>query len=152
MSEKTISEELDPVRKQKHTRARILLIDDEELLRDVWQEALVEEGYDVETVESPEHAFLMLEREHFDLVLLDVQMPGMDGFEVAELMKGNKKTKDVAIIFITAISKEIKYIQKGYDVGAENYLFKPIEPDELKSKVETSLKYRRFKKLGKRTV
>ena len=134
----------------KFVDMNILLVDDTPENLYVMESALEDLGCNIFQANSGQEALKTLTQRDFDLVLLDVQMPGMDGFEVAELMKGNKKTKDVAIIFITAISKEIKYIQKGYDVGAENYLFKPIEPDELKSKVETSLKYRRFKKLGER--
>ncbi|MFW5705934.1 MAG: response regulator, partial [Bacteroidota bacterium] len=71
----------------------------------------------------------------FALVLLDVQMPGMDGFEAAELMRGSEKTRHIPIIFITAINKEKKHIFRGYDAGAVDYLFKPIEAEILQSKV-----------------
>lgn len=71
----------------------------------------------------------------FALVLLDVQMPGMDGFETAELMRNSHKTSHIPIIFVTAISKEKKHIFRGYDTGAVDYLFKPIEPEILQSKV-----------------
>jgi len=71
----------------------------------------------------------------FALVLLDVQMPGMDGFETAELMRGSEKTRHIPIIFVTAINKEKKHIFRGYDAGAVDYLFKPIEPEILQSKV-----------------
>ncbi len=81
---------------------------------------------------------LMLEKE-FALVLLDVQMPEMDGFETAELMRGSEKTRYIPIIFVTAISKEQKCIFKGYEMGAVDYLFKPIEPVVLKSKVQVFL-------------
>jgi CheY-like chemotaxis protein len=128
----------------------ILLVDDTPENLYVMESALEDLGCNLFQASSGAEALRMLAQREFDLVLLDVQMPEMDGFEVAELMKGSKKTQDVAIIFITAINKEIKYIEKGYEVGAENYLFKPIDPNELKSKVEASLKYRRFKKLGAR--
>lgn len=72
----------------------------------------------------------------FGLVILDVQMPGMDGFEVADLMKCREKTRHIPIIFLTAISKEDYSIFKGYEVGAVDYLFKPIEPIILRSKVK----------------
>ncbi len=81
---------------------------------------------------------LMLDHE-IALVLLDVQMPDMDGFEVAELMRGSEKTRYIPIIFVTAISKEQKCIFKGYEVGAVDYLFKPIEPIILQSKVRVFL-------------
>ena len=132
------------------TNMNILLVDDTPENLYVMESALEDLGCHFFQAGSGAEALQMLAQREFDLVLLDVQMPEMDGFEVAKLMKGSKKTQDVAIIFITAISKEIKYIEKGYEVGAENYLFKPIDPNDLRSKVEASLKYRRFKKLGDR--
>jgi CheY-like chemotaxis protein len=77
---------------------------------------------------------LMLEHD-FALVLLDVQMPGMDGFETAELMRGTEKTRQVPIIFVTAISTEQQHVFKGYEAGAVDYLFKPIVPEFLRTKV-----------------
>jgi signal transduction histidine kinase/HPt (histidine-containing phosphotransfer) domain-containing protein len=81
---------------------------------------------------------LMLDN-NYSLVLLDVQMPEMDGFEIAELMRSRKKTQHVPIIFVTAISNEKKYVFKGYEIGAVDYLFKPIEPTILRSKVKVFL-------------
>lgn len=89
---------------------------------------------------------LMLDYE-FALVLLDVQMPDMDGFETAELMRSNSRTRYVPIIFVTAISKEQKCIFKGYEIGAVDYLFKPIEPIILQSKVKVFLELYNQKKL-----
>ncbi|MBK1813036.1 diguanylate cyclase [Clostridium sp. YIM B02505] len=83
----------------------------------------------------------------FALVLLDVQMPNMDGFETAELMRGNSKTRYVPIIFVTAISKEPSCIFKGYEKGAVDYLFKPIEPVILQSKVKVFLELYNQKRL-----
>jgi two-component system cell cycle response regulator len=71
----------------------------------------------------------------FALILLDVQMPGMDGFEVAELMRGSEKTRHIPIIFLTAINKEETHVFTGYEKGAVDYLFKPLDPLILRSKV-----------------
>lgn len=89
---------------------------------------------------------LMLEYE-FALVLLDVQMPEMDGFETAELMRGSEKTRYVPIVFVTALSKEEISMFKGYEVGAVDYLYKPIEPIILRSKVRIFIELFNQKKL-----
>ena len=88
----------------------------------------------IKAISGNEALSLMLDYK-FALVLLDVQMPEMDGFETAELMRSNSRTKYIPIIFVTAISKEQRCIFKGYEVGAVDYLFKPIEPVILQSKV-----------------
>src|SRR5882724_10656011 len=75
-----------------------------------------------------------------DLIVLDVQMPDMDGFEVAQILKSNKRTKNIPIIFATAESKERKLMMKGYDEGAVDYLFKPLDPEIVKAKVTVLLK------------
>lgn len=83
---------------------------------------------------SGNEALSILLKHEVALVLLDVQMPGMDGFEVAELMRKNSRTRMVPIIFVTAISKEAKYVSRGYDVGAIDYMFKPLNPEILRHK------------------
>jgi signal transduction histidine kinase/CheY-like chemotaxis protein len=75
-------------------------------------------------------------KDDYAVILLDVQMPEIDGFETAELLRKRTRTRDVPIIFLTAISKDRKFISRGYDVGAVDYLFKPYEPDVLKAKVQ----------------
>ena len=77
--------------------------------------------------------------DEFAVVLLDVQMPGMDGFETAELIKGRERTRTVPIIFVTAISKERHHVFRGYEAGAVDYLFKPYDPELLRSKVAVFL-------------
>lgn len=84
---------------------------------------------------SGQEGLKVLLKEDVSLVLLDVQMPGMDGFEMAELMRARKDTQTIPIIFVTAISKEKQYVFKGYQVGAVDYLFKPLDPVILQSKV-----------------
>jgi CheY-like chemotaxis protein len=127
-------------------RPNILLVDDrlENLL--ALEGVLGDEDYTLFKATSGQEALRLVLKHAFDLILLDVQMPEMDGFEVAKLLRSKKKTEEIPIIFITAINKERKYIDKGYEVGAENYLFKPIEPEELKDKVRGSLQYHEYKK------
>jgi response regulator RpfG family c-di-GMP phosphodiesterase len=124
----------------------ILLVDDrsENLL--ALEAILEDENYQLLKATSGQEVLRLVLKYELDLILLDVQMPEMDGFEVAKLLHNNTKSKDIPIIFITAISKDPKYINKGYEVGAENYLFKPIEPDELRLKVKASLQYHEYKR------
>ena len=77
----------------------------------------------------------VLKNEDIGMVMLDVQMPDMDGFEVARILKGNSKTKDIAIIFVTAISKDEQYVLKGFEEGAVDYLQKPLDVNITRAKV-----------------
>ncbi|MBI1212706.1 MAG: response regulator [Alphaproteobacteria bacterium] len=88
---------------------------------------------------SGNEALSLLLRHQFALVLLDVQMPEMDGFETAMLMQEHDSMKGVPIIFVTAISKEEQYASRAADIGAVDYIFKPINSDILKSKVKVYL-------------
>jgi two-component system sensor histidine kinase/response regulator len=81
-----------------------------------------------------------------DLIILDVQMPEMDGFEVAQILKSNKKTRDIPIIFASAEKKEKHSILKGFEEGAVDYLSKPLDPDLTKAKVSVLLKIQLQKK------
>ncbi len=83
---------------------------------------------------GPEALRKVLETE-FAAILLDVQMPGMNGFEVAEIIKSRERSRTIPIIFLSAISKEDAYVFKGYSMGAVDYVFKPFNPDVLRSKV-----------------
>jgi PAS domain S-box-containing protein len=132
---------------KEREKLNILLVDDKpENL--VSLEALLEnpDHNIIKTTSGNKALSLMLEYD-FALVLLDVQMPEMDGFEMAELMRGSEKTKYIPIIFVTAISKEQKHVFKGYESGAVDYLFKPLDPDILKSKVNVFIELHRQKKL-----
>jgi PAS domain S-box-containing protein len=117
------------------TPVKILLVDDrpENLLA---LEAILEgPGYQLMRATSGEEALKQVLRHDFAVILLDVQMPGMNGFETAELIKSRDKSKHVPIIFLTAISKDDAYVFAGYAAGAVDYLFKPFNPDILRSKV-----------------
>jgi two-component system cell cycle response regulator len=126
-------------------KLKILLVDDRPANLLALAGQLAGPDVDIATAKGGEEALgLMLEHE-FALVLLDVQMPGMDGFETAQLMKKAERTKHIPIIFVTAISKEQKHLFKGYEAGAVDYLFKPLDPEILKSKVNVFLDLHRQK-------
>ena len=84
---------------------------------------------------SGEEALLQLLRDTFAVILLDVQMPRLDGLQTAELIKQREQTRHIPIIFITALSRETAYIFKGYEHGAVDYLLKPVDPEILRAKV-----------------
>lgn len=130
-----------------YDRANILIVDDkpENLL--VLESLLDNLDCNIFKATSGNEALSLMLDYDFALVLLDVQMPEMDGFETAELMRGSEMTRYIPIIFVTAISKEKKCIFKGYEVGAVDYLFKPIEPMVLQSKVRVFLELYNQKKL-----
>ena len=116
-------------------RVRLLLVDDrpENLLA---LEAILEPlGQEMVRANSGEEALREILSGDFAAILLDVQMPGMNGFETARLIKSREKTRHIPILFLTAISKEEQYVFEGYSVGAVDYLSKPFQPDILRSKV-----------------
>lgn len=125
---------------------KILIVDDrpENLL--ALERSLERPGLNIMKATSGNDALAMVLDHEYALVLLDVQMPEMDGFETAELMRGNSSTRHIPIIFVTAISTEQKYVFKGYESGAVDYLFKPLDTDILLSKVNIFLEMYRQKK------
>jgi two-component system NtrC family sensor kinase len=88
---------------------------------------------------SGDEALALLERDEFAVVVLDVKMPGMDGYEVANRARGNVRTRDVPIIFLTAGERDPRDVLRGYDSGAVDFLFKPVDATILRSKVKVFL-------------
>ncbi|MFQ5866187.1 MAG: ATP-binding protein [bacterium] len=128
-------------------KINILIVDDKKENLFALENILESSELNLIKATSGNEALALLLEQEFALVLLDVQMPDMDGFETAELMRGIEKTKNIPIIFLTAINKEDKYIFQGYESGAVDYLFKPLEPEILKSKVKVFIELYRQKKL-----
>jgi PAS domain S-box-containing protein len=105
--------------------------------------SLIEQHMDVEVIEatSGQQAIdIAVERGDVDLILLDVQMPDLDGFQTASMLKIRRKTRDIPIIFLTAAFKTDEFQQKGYAVGAVDYLLKPIDDNQLINKISTYLR------------
>ena len=114
---------------------KVLVVDDLEENLLAMRALLESDAVEILTAKSGEEALELLLQHDIGLALLDVQMPGMDGFELAELMRGAERTRRVPIIFITAGSRDHKRVFQGYETGAVDYLLKPVEPHVLRSKV-----------------
>ncbi len=117
------------------TPVKILIVDDHEENLFAMEALLESPELFIISARSGNEALGILLEQEVALILLDVQMPGMNGFETAELIRGSSRTRHIPIIFVTAISKEKRNIFQGYESGAVDYLFKPIEPEILRSKV-----------------
>jgi len=121
----------------------ILIVDDTPANLLVLKELLAKPDRKLLTADNGKDALKIALDKDVDLLLLDVQMPEMDGFEVAQILQSNKKTKDIPIIFVSATKKEHGSILKGFEEGAIDYLFKPLNPELTKAKVSVLLKIQR---------
>jgi PAS domain S-box-containing protein len=127
---------------KRYAGFRILIVDDNEhnlfALR-----TIIRKYMDVEVLEagSGQAALdIALKNPRIDLIILDVQMPEMDGFQTASMLKIRKRTRDIPIIFLTAAFKTDEFQKKGYEVGAADYLLKPIDDNQLINKISTYLR------------
>src|SRR4051795_638772 len=115
-------------------RARVLLVDDDE--RNLLAVATVLEDLgEVVLARSGEEALRHLLKGEFAVILLDVYMPGMDGYETAQIIRSREQTKRIPIVFLSAVNKETEHLMRGYSMGAVDYVFKPVDPIVLQSKV-----------------
>ncbi|MBE0393493.1 signal transduction histidine kinase [Flavobacterium sp. 7E] len=126
----------------------ILIVDDIKANIIALKKILELHNLDVDSAESGEEALKKILKNDYALIIMDVQMPGMDGFEVAEILAGNNRTKDIPVIFLSAVNKQKKFISKGYETGGVDYITKPVDSDLLILKVKTFLKiYQQQKEL-----
>jgi PAS domain S-box-containing protein len=129
---------------EKNQQIKILIVDDrsENLLALV--AILKPLNYDLITTNSGEEALKYVLKHEFAVILLDVQMPGLNGFQIAEIIKSRENSSHIPIIFVTAISQALEHVNQGYSVGAIDYIFKPFKADILRSKVEAFVKIYRY--------
>jgi len=126
--------EAEPVPDVGLERARVLLVDDDE--RNLLAVATVLEDLgEVVLARSGEEALRHLLKDEFAVILLDVYMPGMDGYETAQIIRSRDQTKGIPIVFLSAVNKETEHQLRGYSMGAVDYVFKPVDPIILRSKV-----------------
>ena len=131
------------------TPIKCLLVDDIEENLVALSALLRRDGLEILTARSGKEALELLLVHDFALAVLDVQMAEMDGFELAELMRGSQRTRNVPIIFVTAGSRDASSLMAAYESGAVDFLFKPIDPHVLRSKAEVFFElYRQRRELG----
>ncbi|MGZ3699777.1 MAG: response regulator, partial [Bdellovibrionota bacterium] len=113
----------------------ILLVDDRPENIQALMAILGGHSYNLLTASSGPEALSVVLKHDLALILLDIFMGGMDGYEVATLIKGSKKSRQIPIIFLTAMAKDIENIFKAYSIGAVDYIQKPLEPNIVQAKV-----------------
>jgi len=128
------------------TTDKILIVDDQADNLYSLECILAEDGRVIRKAQSGEEALKLAFKEDFSLILLDVQMPGMDGFEVARILKSGETTRSIPLLFVTAISKEKNFVIQGLNEGAVDYLSKPLDIDITRAKVNNLLLVRRQQK------
>jgi adenylate cyclase len=119
--------------------ARVLVVDDNEMNRDMLSRRLVRLNYEVIMAEDGEQALAKVKEQDFDLVLLDIMMPNISGYEVLERMKADESTRHIPVIMISAVD-DLDSVVRCIELGAEDYLFKPFNPVLLKARVGASLR------------
>jgi adenylate cyclase len=126
-----------------HQNPLILVVDDNEMNRDMLERRLERQNYQTVSADNGQRALELLREQAFDLVLLDVQMPKMTGYEVLETAKNDPQLRNIPIIMISAVD-DLDSVVKCIELGAEDYLFKPFNPVLLKARVNASLERKRM--------
>lgn len=126
------------------TPVNILIVDDREENIIALEALLARDDIKIFSTTSPNEGLKMAWENQIAIGLIDVQMPEMDGFEFVEMLKSNPRTKDILILFVTAISKDPKYAVKGLGVGAVDYLYKPLDPYVTSAKVDSFIQLARY--------
>ena len=124
----------DQLREQVSERARVLVVDDDERNLLAIQTVLEDIG-EIVVARSGEEALRHLLKGEFAVILLDVYMPGLDGYETAQIIRSREQSKRIPIVFLSAVNKETEHLIRGYSMGAVDYVFKPVDSIVLRSKV-----------------
>ncbi len=120
------------------SRGRILVVDDEIYIVHILDFSLGMEGYEVVTALDGEEALRKLKETKPDLIVLDIMMPKMDGYETCKAIKGDPESKDIPVILLSAKGRNVD-MQTGYDVGADDYITKPFSPRKLVDRINAML-------------
>jgi phosphate regulon transcriptional regulator PhoB len=120
-------------------KQNILVVDDEKDILDLVSYNLEKEGYNIHTSKNGEDALNIIRKEHFDLIVLDLMLPGIQGMELCKILKEEENTASVPIIMLTAKSDELDKVL-GLELGADDYITKPFSPRELIARVKAVLR------------
>jgi adenylate cyclase len=123
----------------------IVIVDDNPTNLGVLFDFLTDSGFKVLVAQDGESALQKVEYAHPDLILLDVMMPGIDGFETCRRLKAKESTQDIPVIFMTALSDTVDKV-KGFNLGAVDYITKPVQQEEVRARVTTHLTLRNLQK------
>lgn len=129
----------------ENSKSVIVIVDDKPTNLGVLFDFLTDSGFKVLVAQDGESAIQKVEYAHPDLILLDVMMPGMDGFETCRRLKANPFTQNIPVIFMTALSETVDKV-KGFNLGAVDYIIKPVQQEEVKARVTTHLALRNLQK------
>ena len=120
-------------------RANILVVDDEKDILELVSYNLQKEGFKIATSKNGEEALTLVKKESYDLIILDLMMPGIDGMELCKVLKSSQETASIPIIMLTARSEELDMVL-GLEMGADDYVTKPFSPRELIARVRAVLR------------
>jgi|TARA_R110000868_G_scaffold16350_7_gene73567 DNA-binding response OmpR family regulator len=118
-------------------RAKILIVDDEPLIRDALAFKLTKDGYDVDTAEDGEKAIQKIESEEYQIIISDIMMPFISGFELVKILK--ERGTDAPVLMLTSLNSETAVL-KAFDLGADDFMTKPFSPNELSVRIKKLLK------------
>lgn len=117
-------------------KAKILIVDDEPLIRDALAFKLTKEGYDVETAEDGEKAIQKIEAQDYEIIISDIMMPFISGFELVKILK--ERGTDAPVLMLTSLNSETAVL-KAFDLGADDFMTKPFSPNELSVRIKKLL-------------
>ncbi len=118
-------------------KPKILIVDDEPLIRDALAFKLTKDGYDVDTAEDGEKAIQKIESEEYQIIISDIMMPFISGFELVKILK--ERGTDAPVLMLTSLNSETAVL-KAFDLGADDFMTKPFSPNELSVRIKKLLK------------
>jgi DNA-binding response OmpR family regulator len=128
---------------EPHTPARVLVVDDDPKVRALLERILRKDGHEIVTAENGQTALAAVDRQAPDVILSDVTMPGMDGFELCQRLKLNVATRLIPVVMVTGLADRDNRI-KGVEIGADEFLTKPVDPQELRARVRSLMRLKRY--------